>query len=273
MGIMSSTDQHQAQHIILHLLEQFDAYCTKHNLRYTLVWGTLIGAIRHQGFIPWDNDVDLAMPRSDYEHLLQLIKTEPISSSTTIVNRHTDPSFMYSVSRVISTTHPVKIPYLKHQPQQMSPWLDIFPFDAVPKSPLIVRNDLPLLMRLAHIVQGPMMYAYPSNSIDHLAKKFLGFLVRPFKSTILSYIDKTAQQYVQPTPLPHQYACLVERCGKIVYIDKDSFEHPMRMPFEHLNLPVMQNYHEWLTDYYGDYLTVPPLEQREVHDFEFIDNI
>jgi len=64
----------ESQRIALEILKKVACICEEHNFRYVLIWGTLIGAIRHNGFIPWDDDIDIAMPRPDYDKLLSFFK-------------------------------------------------------------------------------------------------------------------------------------------------------------------------------------------------------
>ena len=76
----------ETQEVLLSMLDAFLAYCGKYNLRYYLVGGTLLGAIRHKGFIPWDDDIDVGMPRFDYERLLELVKTDPIGEEFKVLS-------------------------------------------------------------------------------------------------------------------------------------------------------------------------------------------
>lgn len=96
------------------LLAIFDKLCKKHNLRYWLHWGTLLGAVRHRGFIPWDDDVDIAMPREDINKVLPLMKEEIES---------------FGFSMEYSRMHPLRGLVLSYKEKEVGLWIDIFPLD------------------------------------------------------------------------------------------------------------------------------------------------
>lgn len=253
----------EIQDLLLNMLSIFDEYCQKHGFRYVLVWGTLLGAVRHEGFIPWDNDIDLAMPRADYQAFLELQQENPIADYLQLINWKNDENFHYSISRVVDTRYQGRVPYLKNQPKQMSIWLDIFPFDAVPQGDIV----RPAKLRLWHALQGPMMYKYSEKSWKNLIKTQLGNIARRKRTYLLDRIDQISQNFYC-SDSPERYACLAERNGPLTFIDADSFSNPEKVQFCGLTLPAMQNYENWLSEYYGDYLTLPPLEERVSHDIQ-----
>ena len=79
----------ETQILLIQMLDQLVGYLEKHHLRYYMVGGTLLGAVRHKGFIPWDDDIDIGMPRKDYEQLIKLEQTEPISPELRLVSDRT----------------------------------------------------------------------------------------------------------------------------------------------------------------------------------------
>lgn len=91
----------EAQLIMLEMLVEFDALCKKHNLRYWLDSGTLLGAVRHEGFIPWDDDIDLSMPIEDYEKFQEIAQTE-LSSDIFFQTKETDKDFLFDYSKLRS---------------------------------------------------------------------------------------------------------------------------------------------------------------------------
>ncbi len=91
----------EAQLIMLDMLIEFDVICKKHQLRYWLDSGTLLGAVRHQGFIPWDDDIDISMPIEDYHRFLAVAPAE-LSSNVFLQNRNTDCEFKFDYTKLRS---------------------------------------------------------------------------------------------------------------------------------------------------------------------------
>lgn len=103
MGItpdkFTDDDLHAMQRVILGILKDIDATCRRHGLRYYIIAGTMLGAIRHGGFVPWDDDADVAMPRPDYEKLIEHAD-EWLPSHLELVSSHSDPSYPYLFARI-----------------------------------------------------------------------------------------------------------------------------------------------------------------------------
>ena len=121
----------EVRHIQLKLLKLVDTVCSKHGLQYFAIYGTLLGVVRNQGYIPWDDDIDIAMPRKDYEEFLDIVQKEKdIDSSVFLQNMHTDKDIFfggYSKLRDSNSTGILKVDYghgCNH-----GVWIDIFPLD------------------------------------------------------------------------------------------------------------------------------------------------
>ena len=115
----------ETQQVELEIMKSLHLYCEKNGLRYCLIYGTLLGAIRHKGFIPWDNDMDIAMPRPDYEKFLQLTKESPVGDHLFCLHYTIDEQYHYQVIRVCDARTIVKPPYIREQPKRMGVWVDI----------------------------------------------------------------------------------------------------------------------------------------------------
>ena len=152
----------ECQDIELEIMQKLHLFCEKHNLKYVMVYGTLLGAIRHKGFIPWDNDMDIAMPRPDFERLLELIKTENISDGLYCVHYTTDLRYHYQVVRVCDSRTKVTPTYIREQPEKMGIWVDIFVMDGVWPHPAL-HPIQQFKLKLNQWLQVADIYAIPGN--------------------------------------------------------------------------------------------------------------
>ena len=122
----------QAQLIMLDMLIEFDAICKKHKLQYWLDSGTLLGAVRHQGFIPWDDDIDLSMPVEDYHQFLAIAASE-LSSDIFLQNKGTDPEFKFDYTKLRSNKASIVELHEKNKDvnYHQGVFVDIFPMLAI----------------------------------------------------------------------------------------------------------------------------------------------
>lgn len=127
-------EQKEIQEMLLQMLLSFSKYCEAHELRYYLVGGTLLGAVRHQGFIPWDDDIDVGMPRPDYERFLSLVKTEPIAPEYAVISA-SERTLSLPFAEMIHVKSRLERPtskYIDGEYRQLHLFLDIFPQDGWP---------------------------------------------------------------------------------------------------------------------------------------------
>lgn len=128
-NFLVTTERKKIWAIQLDMLNQVDAVCRKHGLQYFLIWGSLLGAVRHHGYIPWDDDVDIALPRKDYELLLTLKDEFPYPYF--LQTPYTDPGYYYSFIKLRNCrTATIDYNFL-YQGFNMGIFIDIFPLDAV----------------------------------------------------------------------------------------------------------------------------------------------
>ncbi|MCQ2512963.1 MAG: LicD family protein [Lachnospiraceae bacterium] len=256
----------EEQEILLDLLKKTHDFCEENGLRYCLTYGTLIGAVRHQGFIPWDNDVDIFMPRPDYEKFWKMTHEKPIADYIKCTNYRDDPKNHYSVIRVCNTKTKIYLKYLREQPTDMGIFLDIFPVDGIwddSKSHWLWRKKLRFNQRLQ------VSDLYGQRERKGWKKKLRSFLPLIFrnKNNIHEYkIDEYAMMCDYET---HEKVIdIAEYQHFNTYLTHEDFDHPLKMPFEQYVFNAPQRYHEFLTAGYGDYMQLPPEEKREVHDFD-----
>lgn len=127
---MKELTTREMQEVSLEILHTIASICEKQHLRYALIYGTLIGAVRHKGYIPWDDDVDIMMPRPDYDSLLQYLK-ENIADYPylKVFNREECPEYPYMITRISDQRYRIEME--NEKPFGLGVFIDIYPYDGL----------------------------------------------------------------------------------------------------------------------------------------------
>lgn len=259
--LLSLEEMHQRELVMMKLFHEF---CQEHNLRYYMCGGTLLGAVRHQGFIPWDDDVDLLMPRPDYEKLQKLIASQPYlpryefhsyslgnlwENFTKLVDLHTlvDKEFTFDQ-------------YDTHL------WIDIFPMDGLPADEKETEIIYKKVRRARRILK--FLKAKPgtgASKVKALVKPVLKPLVSLVwsKEKLVKLIDEIAKTYDFESS---------DYVGGIVYgygpqekMIRNDYVPPAYMQFEDMTAIAPGCYDAYLRALYDDYMELPPEDKRQVH--------
>lgn len=254
----------EVQKIELELLKQFADYCDKHDLRYYLDYGTLIGAVRHEGFIPWDNDVDVVMPRPDYERFIKMVKQEKIADHMDILDYREVRTFPFL--KIIDNRTILKEHFLVTE-DNLGVYLDVFPLDGFPEDS---REQLKLINKAKVYYKLYAFANYRFNTGANWKMRMIKNVLYPFSRLVssrwvcrqLNYLC-SAYDYDQS-----------EYVGDIVWgfdereiVPRKYFEKQTAL-FENNRFSIPAGYHEYLQKMYGDYMKLPPEEKRVIHEFE-----
>jgi len=245
----------------LEILDEFVSICEENNLSYFLTAGTLLGAVRHKGFIPWDDDVDVAMPRKDYELLLD-IYDKKINESYYVVSYRTKTkagNYCKHFSRFCKscTLYAEKN---KEPDGYTGIFIDIWPFD---KSILFFAslqyNLIKLFLKLCRIKAGINLYY--SKWKYSLGKFFCLFLSVNFLNNIHRKLylifNKNKTKYITFFSALYGAKRETHKYNIIYPLDKILFEE------KYYNVP--NNYDRFLKDLYGNYMILPPVENQRIH--------
>jgi len=241
--------------IELEMMKQVHAFCASHSIRYSLGYGTLLGAIRHKGFIPWDDDIDLIMPRPDYD---EFIKT--FNSDVYCVVSSLDTGYYYPYAKVYDKRTFLK-EELRYTYPDMGVFIDVFPVDGLPAS-LQAQERLYSVQKFLYKLHMSMKY--------HVSREWSllkNFLVLVSRVISLFYPLKRVIKKIEKNYLLNSYdasedvAVLLGEI-KLVKIPKSSFEHLGMMAFEDSQFLVVPDVDSLLTKLYGDYMTPPPPEKQ-----------
>lgn len=249
----------ELKQIQLDIMQAVHEYCLEHDLHYSLAYGTLIGAIRHKGFIPWDDDIDIMMPRKDYEHLVKGF-SHPYYRlhDFSIDKEYVHPYAKVEDSRtmLIENTNAKNIGIN----------IDVFPVDNLFDTP---EQCFTFLSEIRHIKKlFRMKLLRPSKKNvwwKRLAIRFSKVLV-----SNLSLRDITQKQIERVATLDNDDSLYVSivNCNDCsdVYLHsfwrRELFDEYITIPFEDRHFQIISGYDEQLKQLFGDYMTLPPIEKR-----------
>ncbi|MBK7820141.1 MAG: iron-containing alcohol dehydrogenase [Tessaracoccus sp.] len=256
----------------LQILAQFDEFCTAHDLRYYLSEGSMLGAIRHGGFIPWDDDIDVMMPRSDYQRLLKLVAQGELPPALNLDSFETNPKHWVLGSK-IQMTEPTRFvqPQVAHVSMAPGPHIDIFTVDPVEK-PFGRKFRLQAYL-LRGLRRGLFMSSGRSapgfrNNLLARTPIFLLTKVVP-TATVHKWIVYMLSEFnAKPTSAHWANLCSYYALSRQVF-PKEWFGEGRRVPFEGLSIPVPDRAEDMLASIYGpNYGGIPVVgDGHRKHDF------
>ncbi len=260
---MATYDIRTLQLRMLRVLEVIDKTCKEHNLQYGMFGGSLLGAVRHKGFIPWDDDMDILMPRPDYERFIAHSR-EWLPEPYEFVCAENDPKYPLPFGKVqdASTTLIERL----HLSYLGGIYVDVFPLDAVPTNKVIrwchfMHYEF-LRQALYWVHRDPYKHGHgPSSWLFLLTRKVtsLGSLQRRIRKILTKY------DYAHTTYVGDYTAGLRRVLPKAIESEYAPYE------FEGKTFMGIRDYDTYLKKMYGDYMKLPDVEDRKQHNFHVID--
>lgn len=255
----------EVKQLQLEMLEAYDTICKKLNTTYYLCGGTLLGAVRHQGIIPWDDDIDLMMPRPDYEIFE---KEAPALFKTLYPNytlcswRNSKHPFLFLKIFDTRTTLFEK----NHRP--MSVFIDIFAIDGAPADRRAYDKQFKKLKFFYHLAHSHHPWETPSK-IRRCSRFFFKIIALLLgRKRIFTMMENTAKKYPFKDS-PFISVNTVTIYGKREYAPKKIYASTVMLPFEGKLYPAPVGYDEYLTNLYKNYMQPPPPEKRVTpHTFD-----
>lgn len=255
------------------LLKIFVDFCNKHNLKYYLVGGTLLGAIRHKGFIPWDDDIDVAMLREDYDKFCELAAKE-FTGDIFFQSYKTDKNYPYIFSKLRDSNTTFVEAIYKHVNMNHGVYIDIFPVDGLSKKSTnrYLLHIKIWLQALIWFLGWPVILFRKPRLKFFLTDILIDILVLPFFLFRINNWSKKAYEKITTT-IPFKKAKMIGiiQCGdyrnKRNAIPKELLYEFIDWPFEDLICKVPKEYDKYLTYEYGDYMKLPPNSQQVGHHY------
>lgn len=245
------------QKACLRIFDEFDSVCRERGLRYYMACGTMLGAVRHKGYIPWDDDVDVYMPRPDYETLKQHA-SEWLPARLKFVDNTTDITFPHYFGKIEDTsTTMVERSYLGHYG---GVWIDLFPIDGAPDDAQERRAHIKRFKhwrRLQYFVyRNPWKHGFSAGGI-------LVWIVQKLYSK--QYVNRRLEAIVKEYGFEDHNLLMPHNDKQKTFTKQVLGPAPVEYDFEGRRFYGVKDYDAYLKIIFGDYMKLPPVEERTAH--------
>lgn len=249
----------EVQHILLNIAKEFDRICTQHHIPYYMLGGTMLGAVRHKGFIPWDDDMDFGVPIEHYPELIKYLEQElPFPYRCCTYKNH--PAILYNFIKIEDRLtciddKAIDLPL----EQKLGVNIDVFPLNVCTlggKSEKRLRRKVDLLGKAyLHSV------SHPNSHLRMITKKCLRIIMGDNKRKMQEDIEQLMFDINEGDYLGN----LSGRWGEKEIVPIGWYGNGKRYVFEDTSFVGLENYESYLTRLYGDYMQLPPEDERTVH--------
>lgn len=242
--------------IQLAMLKSIHQFCVANSIRYSLSGGSLIGAVRHQGFIPWDDDIDLMMPRPDYERFVAIYNEEHYK----VQSYKNDDTYWYPFCKVYDDRTVLIESHIRS-----GIYIDIFPIDGMADEEITKKMiDRRVTLVFKNIYYTSKVYQFQKGNPLFLRLKYiLKKMLVPNRAKSIAELEVMCMEH--PFETSEYAGVLVGGYGIKERMPKTVFTKYVEMPFESLSCCCISDYDTYLSHLYGDYMTLPPVEKRVTH--------
>ena len=246
------------------ILSKFDSFCNENNLLYSVSFGTMIGTVRHGGYIPWDDDIDVVMPREDYEIMIEISRKEKIGENLDVFFYRFDKA--YSILKIVDTRTLLIEKYFDNS-SQYGVYIDVFPLDNCVDQDDFEKRNYKMRKLSKNFFRCSLTAKREENILKKITKMLRNSIWRLVynREAICKEIEKTEQLY---RTVNTKYVADFAAVSLPSMYEKAKLK-VIRAKFENFNVNIFENYDDILKRKYGNYMELPPKEKQITHhDFE-----
>ena len=252
---MKEISLEESKSIMIKILESIDRCCRENNIKYSLCWGTMIGAVRHKGFIPWDDDIDIMMPREDLNRFLEVYK-DPTCG---VYTPKKDKNCIQIITKIYDKNTCVF--FHNHPKTLFGVWISIFPYDNVPDMNLKKwERNRTLWIKLYH---AKTTRFFTTNRLKkRVGKVLLKAMLLPFSSFWI--YNKLEKCLIKFNGQQTKRVCIWPGVDytEFKYFPSEWLEECIDIDFDNTKTRIIKRYDEFLRFRYGDYMKFPPESER-----------
>ena len=254
-------DIDEQKRISIEILKNVKSFCEQNNITFFIAYGTLLGAVRHGGFIPWDDDIDIIMLRNDYDKFINSYKNS-LYKCLSFENNN----FYFPYAKVIDTRTFIKSETVVLN-EPIGVGIDIFPIDYISDD----MGKAKMIKRRFFVQYTLLRYSLYNNLSEISNKSFAKILVyyfskifgfsfwkNEYKKKLKKFTCEKKRKYCALLPLINS--------GAKPIFNSEIFDTLSEYSFEDMSVPSVHDYDQFLSTVYGDYMTIPPVEKRITHD-------
>lgn len=258
--------QDEVRNTTLEILNKIKEVCSELDINFWVMYGTLIGAVRHEGFIPWDDDFDIAMKRNDYEKFLNhCINNKEALSPYYVDHFSCNVQYPFYIARICDPTYKLEFKNMKYK---SGVFIDLYPFDGMgndldywrrKKGSNDNRRDIYYYNML--VFGKNLKFPFTGNSLSYRLQRGLLGCYAKTKSNIywMNKLDKLTKVFTWENS---KYVGVPTWSSRVYSLRREWFEKIEYLKFENTTVPVPSEYKKILKEIYGDYMSLPPKEQQ-----------
>ncbi len=243
------------------ILKEIKKICDRHNIRFFMIGGTLLGAVRHHGIIPWDDDIDIGLLRKDYELFIRYAQSE-LPPYLKTVNYHTDPNCGEPFTKIMDMRGKMVEKFTASTKAPQGVFVDVFPVDNAPDS--FVRKTVHRFKNytIRKLILLDANYNFRKTGIKKLGYDLLTLYAKcRGRDSLIKAYEKNAAKYAD-VPCKNVVILGSNYGYEIENIDSEAMAEVKTVPFEDGEYPIPVGYERYLRKVYGDYMQLPPVEKR-----------